>query len=103
MRVPDGCLLLQAGRQMAYLTGGRVLAGFHEVIAVPEATPGIIAARTRGLRPVRVSSTVFAHVASDRHLYPRGPFATRRAIRNYPRVTAGHMATLELKAIALKQ
>jgi isopenicillin N synthase-like dioxygenase len=31
VRVPDGCLLLQAGKQMEYLTGGHVLAGFHEV------------------------------------------------------------------------
>lgn len=31
VRVPNGCLLVQAGKQMEYLTGGRVLAGFHEV------------------------------------------------------------------------
>lgn len=31
VRVPEGCLLVQAGKQMEYLTGGHVLAGFHEV------------------------------------------------------------------------
>ena len=31
VRVPDGCLLVQAGKQIEYLTGGYVLAGFHEV------------------------------------------------------------------------
>ena len=29
--IPDGCLLIQAGKQMEYLTGGAVPAGFHEV------------------------------------------------------------------------
>lgn len=35
--IPDGCLLVQAGKQIEYLTGGHVLAGFHEVI-VTDAT-----------------------------------------------------------------
>ena len=30
--VPDGCLLVQAGQQLEYLTGGHVKAGYHEVI-----------------------------------------------------------------------
>lgn len=32
--VPDGCLLVQAGKQLERLTGGHVLAGFHEVRSV---------------------------------------------------------------------
>ena len=32
VRVPDGCLLIQAGIQLEYLTGGECLAGFHEVV-----------------------------------------------------------------------
>lgn len=31
VRVPEGCLLVQAGKQMEHVTGGRILAGFHEV------------------------------------------------------------------------
>lgn len=31
VRIPPGCLLLQAGRQMEWLTGGHVQAGWHEV------------------------------------------------------------------------
>lgn len=31
VRIPDGCLLIQAGKQMEWLTGGFVKAGFHEV------------------------------------------------------------------------
>jgi isopenicillin N synthase-like dioxygenase len=37
VRVPDGCLLVQAGKEMEWLTGGRVQAGYHEVV-VNEAT-----------------------------------------------------------------
>ena len=32
VKVPTGCLLLQAGIQFERLTGGYVMAGFHEVI-----------------------------------------------------------------------
>ena len=39
--IPDGCLLVQAGKQIEYLTGGHVLAGFHEVV-VTEATAKVI-------------------------------------------------------------
>ena len=31
VKIPDGCLLIQAGKQMEWLTGGKVQAGFHEV------------------------------------------------------------------------
>lgn len=31
--IPPGCLLCQAGKQLEWLTGGRVKAGMHEVRA----------------------------------------------------------------------
>lgn len=31
VKIPDGCLLLQAGKQLEWLTGGYVRAGMHEV------------------------------------------------------------------------
>jgi isopenicillin N synthase-like dioxygenase len=40
VRVPDGCLLVQAGREMEWLTGGVVQAGYHEVI-VSDATVAV--------------------------------------------------------------
>ena len=36
VRVRDGCLLVQAGKQFEWLTGGTVKAGFHEVVVVNE-------------------------------------------------------------------
>jgi isopenicillin N synthase-like dioxygenase len=35
VKIPDGCLLVQAGKQMEWLTAGAVKAGFHEVLIVP--------------------------------------------------------------------
>ena len=32
VKVPDGCLLIQAAKELEYLTGGHIEAGFHEVI-----------------------------------------------------------------------
>ena len=34
--VPDGCLLLQAGKQLEWLTGGYITAGFHEVVVTAD-------------------------------------------------------------------
>jgi len=36
VKVPDGHLLLQAGKQLEWLTGGDILAGFHEVVVSKE-------------------------------------------------------------------
>ena len=55
-KVPDGCLLVQ-------LTGGRVLAGFHEVLAPDDAA-------ALQSCPYRVSSTVFVHCSPDASLRP---------------------------------
>lgn len=36
VRVPKDCLLLQAGKQFEWLTGGHVMAGFHEVVVAED-------------------------------------------------------------------
>ena len=63
--VPDGCLLVQAGKQLEYLTGGHILAGFHEVSVNDRTMAAITAAQAAGRSLWRVSSTCFAHIASD--------------------------------------
>lgn len=30
--IPDGCILAQAGMEIEHLTGGYIMAGYHEVI-----------------------------------------------------------------------
>ncbi|CAM9268060.1 unnamed protein product [Ectocarpus sp. 4 AP-2014] len=99
--VPDGCLLVQAGKQLERLTGGHVLAGFHEV-AISEATIETMRKRKQAGQSLwRVSSTCFGHVASDQVLRPLGKFATEEALAEYPSITAGDMMQEELKAINL--
>ncbi|CAM9550310.1 unnamed protein product [Discosporangium mesarthrocarpum] len=101
VRVPDGCLLVQAGKQLEMITGGHVLAGFHEV-AVTEATMEAVKRRKElGACTWRVSSTCFAHAASDKVLQPLGRFATVSTQELYPPVKAGDMVQEELRAIRL--
>lgn len=39
VKVPDGCLLLQAGKQLEWLTGGIIKAGWHEVVVGDASMP----------------------------------------------------------------
>ena len=62
--VPPGCLIIQAGKQLEWLTGGEILAGFHEVVVTQDTRQAVERARAEGRPLWRVSSTVFTHVAS---------------------------------------
>lgn len=101
VRVPQGCLLIQAGKQLEYLTGGTILAGMHEVVVTQESLQAIDTARAAGRPLWRVSSTVFAHIASDQTLTPLALFATADACAKYPAVAAGLFVEGELHKIKL--
>ncbi|KAL6756721.1 hypothetical protein V8C86DRAFT_2643540 [Haematococcus lacustris] len=103
VRVPPGCLLVQAGQQLERLTGGRVKAGKHEVVVSSDTVAAISAARAAGRSLWRVSSTLFAHCASDYTLRPLGCFATPAACTAYPEVLAGQQVQDELQAINLRR
>ena len=36
VKVPDGCLLIQAGKQIEWYTAGEITAGYHEVVVTDE-------------------------------------------------------------------
>ncbi|KAI8056148.1 hypothetical protein BDF22DRAFT_674076 [Syncephalis plumigaleata] len=100
VRVPDGCLLVQAGREMEWLTGGAVQAGYHEVI-VSDATVATIERRkeTHPDRPLwRISSTFFLHVASDSLLRP---LIDTKDKDKYPEMLTGDYVRQELSHISL--
>ena len=101
VKVPDGCLLLQAGKQFEWLTGGFVLAGFHEVVVNEAALAAVEAAKVAGKSLWRISSTLFGHIASDQSLKPVAHFANEPTAANYPDITAGEQVLAELKAISL--
>ncbi|EFJ37417.1 hypothetical protein SELMODRAFT_165027 [Selaginella moellendorffii] len=102
VRVPPGCLLVQAGKELEWLTGGECSAGMHEVIVTKETIAAAEAAKQAGRSLWRVSSTVFGHIASDAILQPLGHFASAQAAKNYPATLAGDYVESELAAIRLK-
>jgi isopenicillin N synthase-like dioxygenase len=81
--VPDGCLLLQVGRQLEWLTGGYFEAGFHEVISMKNNTN----------YKWRISSTLFTHINSEEYLEPLEQFKNN----NYPRIKEEDFINEELK------
>lgn len=103
VRVPKGCMLVQAGMQFQHLTGGMVLEGLHEVV-VNELMKMMEAwriAQAFGLVPWRASTTLFGHVHSDSILEPLGHFATDEALAKYPRMTSGEQVQRELMLLGL--
>jgi hypothetical protein len=103
VRVPEGCLLVQAGKQLEHVTGGRVLAGWHEVIATEQA---LEMAKERlgggeascGPAGWRVSSTLFSHARSDSTLRP---LLEEEEGKGYAPIKAGAQVQAELEAIKL--
>eukprot|EP01116_Phalansterium_solitarium_P001611 TRINITY_DN11426_c0_g1_i1.p1 TRINITY_DN11426_c0_g1~~TRINITY_DN11426_c0_g1_i1.p1 ORF type:complete len:357 (-),score=91.10 TRINITY_DN11426_c0_g1_i1:121-1191(-) len=101
VRVPDGCLLIQAGQQMEYLTGGYVKAGWHEVVVTKETVAAAEKAKEEKRSLWRVSSTLFSHVASDNTLVPLHKFATEETLAKYPSTLAGDQVQAELDLLQL--
>lgn len=80
VKIPPGnYLLVQAGKQIEYITGGLIKAGYHEVV-INEKTIETIEKRKVEApeRPlVRISSTLFWHLNSDFDLAPVPELAER--------------------------
>jgi isopenicillin N synthase-like dioxygenase len=60
VKIPDGCLLIQAAKQLEYMTGGYFYAGFHEVIVSEGALEKAESAKQNEESTWRVSSTLFS-------------------------------------------
>lgn len=106
VKVPDGCLLIQAGIQMEWMTGGYIKAGFHEVIYT-DATKEKVAKRLEedpNAKVWRVSSTLFAHIRHDQSIAPMQElkdYWEEGALEKYPDCTSEEKTMEELKAISL--
>ena len=103
VRIPDGCLLIQAGKQMEWMTGGCIKAGYHEVICTKETIAAKEAAMKEDKSTWRVSSTVFSQLASDEVLRPLPCFAQSDPDidKKYPPIAVGQFVESELKYINL--
>eukprot|EP00892_Ulva_mutabilis_P010096 jgi/Ulvmu1/7459/UM037_0002.1 len=99
VKVPEGCLLLQAGRQMAYLTGGDIVEGMHEVVCTEDTLRAIEQRESTGRPLWRVSSTVFSHLAPNVMLTPLCG-CTDNAAEYTPMQVSDYVAS-ELRQIAL--
>ncbi|KAM6563138.1 hypothetical protein CsatB_023136 [Cannabis sativa] len=102
VKVPVGCLLIQTGKQIEWLTAGDCIAGMHEVVVTSRTTDAIKLASEQNRSLWRVSSTLFAHIASDAILKPLGHFAESPLASKYPPLCAGEFVEKELAVINLK-
>lgn len=103
VQVPQGHVLIQAGKQLEYLTGGYIHAGKHEVVVDSNSVDAINRAKEERRRLWRVSSTFFAHCNSDAVLEPLGSFRSLESLNQYPPIKTGDFVRQELQAISLRK
>lgn len=107
VKVPDGCLLMQAGAQLEYLTGGECLSGFHEVIYTKELYDKVQQIKKENESSDnkkilwRVSSTMFSHIRQNVILEPLGKYKNEQSLKKYPSILTKDQVANELKAISL--
>jgi isopenicillin N synthase-like dioxygenase len=70
LEIPEGCLFMQAAKQLEWLTGGIIKAGFHEVIYEESTAKKMEENLANGKTHWRVSSTLFSQVCQDIILQP---------------------------------
>ena len=102
VRVPDGCLLIQAGKQIEWLTGGTIKAGYHEVVVNDGTLQAAAKAKEKGRPLWRISSTLFWHISSDEILQPLGSFSNEATLAKYPPTAAGDYVQDELRTLNLR-
>lgn len=99
VRVPPGCVLIQCGKEAEILTGGYLVAGFHEVVAMPVAVEQARRDAAAGLSSFRVAGPLFAQSGKGVILSPRGRFATREALTAYPPILSERHQSDEIAAM----
>jgi isopenicillin N synthase-like dioxygenase len=107
VKVPNGCLLIQAGKTFEHITGGYVLAGLHEVVYTEKTREAFIKAKEEEKRTWRVSSTMFTHFRYNvdcspmpelEHLYSDMSESKLTFAQKYPKMTSFDILMTELNA-----
>ena len=108
VKVPNGCLLLQAGKTFEHITGGYVLAGFHEVVYTEKTKEAFEKAKAAGRTTWRVSSTMFTHFRYNvdcspmpelSHLYEEQKLRDEKGFaERYPKMSSFDILMTELNA-----
>jgi isopenicillin N synthase-like dioxygenase len=76
VKIPKGCLLLQSGSTFEHITGGYVLAGYHEVMYTEDTKRALENVKEEMKREQkerilwRVSSTLFSHMRGEVDISP---------------------------------
>ena len=94
--------------QLEYLSGGELLAGFHEVVYTSEVKEIIekkkeenkVAGYDKHLL-WRISSTLFSQIRQNVILEPLGKYKNAESIKKYPPILTRDQVAEELKAINL--
>ena len=73
----------------------------HEVVVLPSTVEAAERQEALGRPAWRISSTLFAHVASAQELRPLGPFETAEALEAFPPMSAGEQVVSVLQKINL--
>lgn len=76
VKVPEGHLLLQAGKQLEWFTGGHIKAGFHEVLHTEDVEKAKFQAIAEKRIHWRISSTMFCQVEDSIVMQPHPKFQT---------------------------
>ena len=101
VKVPEGCLLVQAGKTFENITGGYVLAGFHEVIYTEQTKAACEKAKAEDRSTWRVSSTMFTTFRYDVDCTPMPELAhlyTAEEASKYGNMTTYDILMTELDA-----
>ena len=87
---PEGCIVVQCGNMLEYLTGGEFLSAEHEIRFQIGVDP-------------RLSIAYFIHVLLDTMLEPLPQFRSKMTAKQYPRITAHDFLNKRLQDANLKQ
>lgn len=101
VKVPQGCFLLQAAKQLEIMTAGYIFAGFHEALVTEDTLKAVERAKQEKRSLWRVSSTMFSSIRYDEMLKPLDIFKGTADYDKYPPVLTSDQVEAELKAIEL--
>ncbi|XP_004511129.1 uncharacterized protein [Cicer arietinum] len=93
VKIPVGCFVIQAGKQLEWLTGGACLATNHDIVVTKTTMDVINKMKERDCSLWRVSSSLYVHALSDAILKPLEPFDkhTVKMANDYPPVPAEYV------------
>ena len=96
MDIPEKHLLVQGGKQLEWLTGGYLKAGFHEVIHDKKVEEQVKENLKAGRTNWRVACAMFSYVQGNLRLKPFPQFSKPGVDKLYPSISADEYLVQEL-------